>query len=335
MAIPIALISGWWFVRNQVLYGDPLGYRMFLSSVSVIFAGVDFMQPHIRSTFAEWTHQSFWGNFGWLVSPIPEPWPTLLAGLYVLALTGAGLGWMWRRETGRWRGMQRRSACGLLVLAVVVIIAWTINFARTNGVSAFQGRYLFPAIGAIAVLIMSGVSFITPDRWRGIPIGLVIVPLFGLAISAPSQYIAPVYRYLTLPESVLNTVSHRLDGTFSPEIALAGYEVQPRPVSTLVTLYWKAQGTPPADYKVFIHALNEDGKLCGQHDALTQDGVFPMTFWRAGDVIEDQHRVPIDPECCGAGDCHLQVGLYREETGERLLYSLNGQSVSDHVEIRP
>jgi 4-amino-4-deoxy-L-arabinose transferase-like glycosyltransferase len=335
MAVPVLLISGWWFVRNQVLYGDPMGYRMFLSNTSSIFAPVDFTILGTWRAFAEQTHQSFWGNFGWLVSPIRQPWPTLLAGLYLLAMVGAVLGWVWRRETGQWRGLQRKSAWGLLLLVMVVIIAWTINFARTNGSSGFQGRYLFPAVGAIAVLIVSGVSCITPDRWRGIPIGLVIVPLFGLAVSAPGQYITSVYRYLTMPESALNTVPHRLDGTFSPEIALAGYEVQLHPVSTLVTLYWKAQGMPTADYKVFIHAVNDQGQLCGQQDALTQGGVFPMTFWRAGDVIEDQHRVPIDPECCGAEGCRLQVGLYREDTGERLLYSLNGQPVSDHVEIRP
>jgi hypothetical protein len=103
----------------------------------------------------------------------------------------------------------------------------------------------------------------------------------------------------------------------------------------VLTLYWKAHGTPAADYKVFIHAVSEDEQLCGQQDRLTQAGVFPMPFWRAGDVIEDQHRVPIDPECCGVNGCRLQVGLYREDTGERLLYSLNGQPVSDHVEIRP
>ena len=60
-----------------------------------------------------------------------------------------------------------------------------------------------------------------------------------------------------------------------------------------------------------------------------------MTFWRAGDVIEDEHHVPIDAECCGPNGCRWQVGLYREDTGERLGYSLNGQPVSDHVEIGP
>ena len=52
---------------------------------------------------------------------------------------------------------------------------------------------------------------------------------------------------------------------FSAEIALAGYDVERNKGSIAVTLYWKAQGTPPADYKVFIHALNED-----QQDAVNR-----------------------------------------------------------------
>jgi len=31
--------------------------------------------------------------------------------------------------------------------------------------------------------------------------------------------------------------------------------------------------------------------------------------------------------------CQLNVGLYREDTGERLLYSVNGKPVSDKLEI--
>jgi len=52
-------------------------------------------------------------------------------------------------------------------------------------------------------------------------------------------------------------------------------------------------------------------------------------------LIEDVHTVPINADCCPIRSCRLNVGLYREDTGERLLYSLKGTPVSDHVEIEP
>ncbi len=330
----IAIIDGWWLARNVVLYGDPLGYGMYLASASSLQAPLDLLRLETWRSFVEITHRTFWGDFGWAAIPLRPPLSQIFAALYPVAILGALLGWIWRREIhmshhtrdGRWL---------LLIITVLAFALWAFNFARTNGGSAFQGRYLFPAIAAIAVLIVSSMSFIVPDRFRWIPIGLVIIPLAALAISVPGQYIVPTYRYLTVPESILNTVPNRLNGTFSPEIALAGFRTDSMDTYTQITLYWKAQGVPPIDYKVFIHAVNENEQLCGQHDALPQAGVFPMTFWRAGDVIEDQQYVPLDPACCGLNGCRLQIGLYREDTSERLLYSVNGQPVSDHVEIRP
>jgi len=130
-------------------------------------------------------------------------------------------------------------------------------------------------------------------------------------------------------------VPHLLDGTFSSEIALAGYRLEQQTGAIALTLYWRAQGTPPETYKVFIHVVNTEDRLCGQRDALPQDGAFLMSYWRVGDVIEDAHHVPVDSACCAGGDCRLNVGLYREDTGERLLYSVNGRPVLDHVVIQP
>jgi len=334
LSIPVIFIAGWWLIRNQILYGDPLGYSMFLSSVSRLYAGVDLSQLETWRAFIDRTSESFWGLFGWMVISLPKSVYSVLTTLYPVALIGALIGWLWRREIEMTRRV--RDGCWtLLGITVLAFILWTINFARTNGGSAFQGRYVFPSIAAIAVLLVAGLSALVPDRFRWVPIGVVIVPLAVLAVRVPSQYITPAYRYLTVPESTLSTVPNRLNGTFSSEIGLVGSRAEQTDAHIDVTLYWKAQGTPAADYKVFIHAVNDAGQLCGQQDALTQGGVFPMTFWRAGDVIADQHRVPLDPDCCGASGCQLQVGLYREDTGERLLYSLNGQPASDHVEIRP
>lgn len=337
-AIPVIMISGWWFVRNQWLYGDPLGYQMFIA-INGSGQPVDFGRFDSWRNFAEATQRSFWGQFGWMTIPLKRPVYDGLALLYPAAVLGAFVGWAWRREClpdSQLRApRQARWALGALLVTLAGWLASAMGYAAVQGGVGFQGRFIYPAIAPIALLMVDGLSAIVPDRWRWLPIGLVTVPLAILAISVPGQYIAPTYRFYTLPESALSSVPHRLDGTFNAEIALAGFDVQRRDKVLQLTLYWRATGTPLTDYKVYIHAMNADGHLCGQQDALPLDGAFPMGFWRAGDVIADPHDISIDSVCWGTTDRRLDVGLYREDTGERLLYSLNGQPVSDHVEIRP
>src|SRR5207247_330605 len=55
----LALLTGWWFIRNQILYGDPLAYRLL--NASAIFP------RETPLTFAEfwqinlpWFWQTFW-----------------------------------------------------------------------------------------------------------------------------------------------------------------------------------------------------------------------------------------------------------------------------------
>lgn len=333
VGLPVILISGWWFVRNQILYGDPFGYRLFLSSVSTLYMPENFGQWESWRSFFEITHQSFWGDFGWMVIQLRPVLSSAFVALYPISVVGGLIGVAWRNQKESSSHPQINTRWLLLGLMVLVFVLWTVNFARTNGGSAYQGRYLFPSIAAVAVLLISGLSAVVPDRLRWLPIGLAIVPLSVLAILVPSQYIAPAYRYFTLTESALLSISHHTDGTFSSEIALAGYDFSTAENSIHLTLYWHAQSTPLKDYKVFVHAINSNGQLCGQQDALTQAGTFPMTAWRAGDVIEDGHDILVDANCWRGNNHHLEIGLYLEDTGDRLLYSINGIPVSDYVNI--
>lgn len=224
IAGPVLVLSGWWFARNQLLYGDPLGYRMFLSSVSILFTPADYS---LRQTWWEFlliTHRTFWGHFGWLAVQLAPRWLFFFACLYVLAPVGAAIGYLWRREAGTWTGVRNASAWGLLFLTVLVTVAWTLNFGRTNGASAFQGRYLFVAFAAIAVLLVTGISAVAPDRWRGAAVALLIAPVALLAVYVPGGYIVPTYRSVTVPESAVS------GGPGRPPIAAAGRMVSDQAV---------------------------------------------------------------------------------------------------------
>lgn len=82
-------------------------------------------------------------------------------------------------------------------------------------------------------------------------------------------------------------------------------------------LYWSARQIPRADYQVFAHLLDAQGKLVAQHDGAPQNGFRPTSGWRQGDEIQDKVGIWL-PSGIPPGEYSIVVGLYRGDTGERL-----------------
>ncbi|HZG65708.1 MAG TPA: hypothetical protein VEZ12_03140, partial [Herpetosiphonaceae bacterium] len=117
------LIAGWWYLRNWRLYGDPLGLQVFQAT----FAVSDFR----LGAWQDWREgawnllRSSWGSFGWFTLPLPD-------GAYVFAGTALAFalaGLLTSAGTSRWDGRGR--ALAVLVLAIVLVVAWTAMFAVT------------------------------------------------------------------------------------------------------------------------------------------------------------------------------------------------------------
>ncbi|MCX6032809.1 MAG: DUF2079 domain-containing protein [Chloroflexi bacterium] len=100
-----------------------------------------------------------------------------------------------------------------------------------------------------------------------------------------------------------------------------------------VVLYWETQQPIATNYKVFVH-LVRDGQLVGQHDAEPGLDGFPTSNWRVGEVIPDRHPIQI-PSDAPSGAYHLLVGFYDPVSGERVILSDGGDSVtlSNAVEV--
>ena len=84
-----------------------------------------------------------------------------------------------------------------------------------------------------------------------------------------------------------------------------------------VTLEWRASGPSQARYTAFVHLIDDQEYLWGQHDAEPVGGARPTTSWRAGETIADRHGLPV---AVGTppGRYRLEVGLYQAGTGARL-----------------
>jgi hypothetical protein len=125
---------------------------------------------------------SFWGQFGWMSLALVggTPWEVALA----LICLGAGcgmIGWLLGAGGVGWR----RRAVVLLALIVAVEVLFPLFFSYTQPRSQTiqQGRYCFPALAPIALLLVLGWRPLLPARWRAgaSVVGVVFAALFSVA----------------------------------------------------------------------------------------------------------------------------------------------------------
>ncbi len=98
----------------------------------------------------------------------------------------------------------------------------------------------------------------------------------------------------------------------------------------LLTLVWQVLEPLPADYTLFLHILNPDGSLALSGDGQPTEGVYPTSFWEPGELIVDQHTIPLD---LPPGKYDVQVGLYQLGSGQRLPVSGPQLTFPDRVDL--
>ncbi|MCL4534014.1 MAG: DUF2079 domain-containing protein [Bacteroidetes bacterium] len=109
--------------------------------------------------------------------------------------------------------------------------------------------------------------------------------------------------------------------TFGDQIALAGFRSAGPQASSGETLalklYWQAKRAPDADYTVFVHLVDRDGRRWGQHDDYPVGKYFPTSEWEPGRLLQSDWTIPI-PADAPPGEYRLLVGIYDFNTMRRL-----------------
>lgn len=127
------------------------------------------------------------------------------------------------------------------------------------------------------------------------------------------------------------------DVNFGNLIKLVGYDVDTRravPGGRLpVTLYWQALAHISDGYQVFTHLESESG-LAAQADGVPVCWTYPTTEWQPGQIIADQHAIPLSPDV-SPGSYRLDIGLYLPDTFERLdVLDEAGNPAGTHVTLQ-
>jgi 4-amino-4-deoxy-L-arabinose transferase-like glycosyltransferase len=148
------------------------------------------------------------------------------------------------------------------------------------------------------------------------------------------------YRPLSGANMVLSSLNSPIDDLLQLEGAYITVNGEPTGLSdgapiqlqsedtVEVSLVWEALSEIPADYTIFVHLLDGDGRLVAQHDGVPASGTRPTKAWIEGERILDKHRITMPSDFTG-GSGSLVVGLYDSNTIERILFD-DGR---DHVPV--
>jgi 4-amino-4-deoxy-L-arabinose transferase-like glycosyltransferase len=304
VALPALAIAGWWYWRNDALYGDWTGIGNLLANNGrrddpLTLAGFWREFRGLR--------YSFWGLFGWFNLLLPQWIYTLLDGVTLLAL--AGLVWPFVRRSAADRGTAHNSqfiihnsqfTIVLLLftwaaLSLALLLYWTIQATGS------QGRLLFPGIGAFVILLVMGLQTWlkrlseASQRWIWLllPALLLGSSVYSLTVLLPAAYQAP------LPIATVPASAATIDIVYGDDdkLKLLALEIPDRRYAAgeaiPVTLYLRASAQVQDDYQLFIQFLDENRVEVGNLTSHPAWGRNPTSLWTPGAIYADSYPVLI------------------------------------------
>ncbi|MFZ1467313.1 MAG: DUF2142 domain-containing protein [Anaerolineae bacterium] len=320
------LVAGWWYVRNLLLSGNVFGLRSLF----------DLLPP--RPDWPSWSEfamhgarawRSFWALFGWLNVP-PPAWVyvvyNILAIIGAIGCLGALIVW-WRFNRGRLNEHTAgehlaRAARGSSLQLWLLIIWCAIVFVSVWGWTTLyppQGRYLFPALAAFAVLWAAGVNTLTPFVWRH-RVGLWLgAGLMTLALIIPWLSIVPAYAVPAAPTPAAVAAASAVETTFDQTLRLRAVAVTPNDLTpgqtVAVTLFWQALTAPGADYSISLTIVDDAGLVILRQDSFPARGNYVTSRWRAGEQVRDEHLLTLPLSAPAPCVCRLVVSVTRAADG--------------------
>ncbi len=171
LILPAPLL--WW---NQIHWGDPFGTAAQAATLPQLLDPKSLFSSYFVLEFPRVLFSSFWGTFGWMSFPMPRWVDLAFAGLTAAGLTGLLLA---ARRGALTKVHALLGAAAAIQLAQVVI--YNLTFTQA------QGRFLFPVIGAVMLLLGTGLGELW-QRWsaplapRGAVALLVLMAAANLAV---------------------------------------------------------------------------------------------------------------------------------------------------------
>ena len=305
---PVMLLAGWYYVRNWLVFGDPLGFSFVMQTNPV---RQDALSIEVLTWLFRGLFRSFW--LGWIGIELDGWIYGVLAALALLACLGF-VAWM----ALRWRALQGGRAVpgerapaylrwmvALLALhaaaTLLSLIRWTAMVRGTD-----QGRLIYPLLPAVMLVLLVGLLIHLPPKGARTGAGLLAAAWLVMALITPGRYLAPVYGPPPTVDA-LPAQTTPLDLRVDDAVRLVGYRIDTLRVSPgaklPLHLYWQADAAPQTDLWVLIELVDESGAFVMYKDGSLSAGRDTTDRWTPGVLIASEHRLAV-PD-------HAQPGVYR------------------------
>jgi hypothetical protein len=322
-----AAVAGWWYVRNFVLYGDPLAWRQWSA-----LAGVGRTPPTLGDFLPEMQglFGTFWADFTMRLD-------RQVGWLFALISLAAGAGLVRRALRRDWPAA---NASGVVAagLAFGLMLALVLSYSVT--IYEIPGRLFFPALATIGLALALGLSAWSgrPGRWLGGGVVVVLLLFNGLA---PVLVLGPAYARPVLASTALPFGTVLASIRFGASVELIGYRlydtsvVSGQPVR--LRLYWTTQAAAPRtipDAFADVTLTQPDGQVIGDATLRLGTTVYPCSEWCVGEVVETDVLVATS-EITVPTVATVGVGVLNEGSSQRLPSPVGDSAPLGRVALRP
>ncbi|MGQ9585234.1 MAG: glycosyltransferase family 39 protein [Anaerolineae bacterium] len=317
LALTVALVlSGWWFLRNTRLYGDPLGWGLLTQ-------GVDLRTCPLGWGDLGWLFwglfESFWGRFGGAAHIRLPLW------LYALFAIGTGISvagalkTAWRLGFGG-RGREAGFRCwflmaGWAVLVLLSLLVYTVRALGTN-----QARLLYPALLPLIAILWFGALQLVPKRRHQRFLWACPMSLWICNVGILFLFLRPIYAPPPPPSPAeLSEVSEWMMEDFGGRVRLLAYRLEPKTLlpghTAELRLYWQALEDLHEDYRVSLWVEGPPSVPPWEIKRAPAAGLSPTDLWKSGKVTADRYGLTLPPNA-PLGEYRLRVGLRSFGSGE-------------------
>jgi hypothetical protein len=307
LAAMVILIAGWWYLRNLQLYGDVTTFARLAVLVGERPRSLSFWRWF--SAEGEGLRLSLWGVFGWFNIRAAPSFYTLFDLLAAAGLLGILVRLVTRREL----------SLGLAILALWCVLIFVALWGYASIIITSQGRLLFPALPAWAILWSWGIAALIPRR---------VHPWAMLGVGGAQAIVALLVPFLVIAPAYAPTI---VSGTWSPPnaaplgwkfdngvewISASIDQTTTRPGDEVnLTIYARVPAGSISRNAIFIHLVNPAGVIIAQRDSFI--GAGNLHAQNAPTLIADTYRVSVPVTVPAPDDWQVRVGMYDPTTGTR------------------
>lgn len=325
------LTGGFWYVSNWAATGSLTPLQQILALLPGLTRPkpLAFWDPKFWEE-VRWLLRSYWGVFGYGIIA-PAAYHAVIQNMIGLALLGLcllPLRWLFLKQPSQW------ALLGLAALWFGVIFVSLLNWIHLV-YFANQGRLLFPAAPAIAILLVLGLQAWLPQGWQSLfHYGLTLVFL-GLAISQ----LPTVYHSYQIPLALTPPAHYDrpLNVSFSGGMQVLGIDLPAgaalRPGKAMpVTLYFTTEKEITDFYTLFIHLADDQDQLLYRFDGVPAQGRHPTRQWAPQQIFADTYWLnTATPHQAKLATLSLGFYNYQDAQQRQRLFGAGGKALGDRL----